>query len=318
MEFIELGLVGANPFQPRTTMEPAGIAALAANILASAEACPETHGLLSVPRGRRVDGAVQLAFGHRRLAAFRLLAADGHPEYLQFPLEIAPLSDAEMAVIAWAENSIREDVNVMEEARFLHRIMDEFGWTHTETARRLGMARGTLSNTIRLMNLPAKIQEIISQGEISRARALALCSMKEHLDEAGLKQLAKDAQRLTAGSFERRIRELRQASETGTEVLLQVIRPAAQTLAEALRHDQPGAWGIVAREIDRHAAVESADDLARLVMQRTAQMARSPGDGRKRVNALFDPAGLTPPWNARATAMVSEFVAWRKKQRRAA
>ena len=318
IEFVELGQVGPNPFQPRTTMEPAGVEVLAANILASAGSCPETLGMLQVPRGRRADdGRVQLAYGHRRLAAFRLLAGGGHSQYGRFPLELATLSDAEMAVIAWSENAVREDVSPMEEARFLRRIIDEFGWTGGQAAARLGMSVGTLSNTLRLVNLPAEIQEMVGDGAIPRARALALCSMMEHVDDAQLKRLADDAQWLASRAFKRRVMELRQEGVAGAEVLAQVVEPAAQVLAQALRDDQPGAWGIVARAIDLHAEAASADDLARLVIERAAQMARSASDGRKRINALYEPAGLVPPWNARATAMVSEFMAWRK-QRRAA
>ncbi|MCP4593684.1 MAG: ParB/RepB/Spo0J family partition protein, partial [bacterium] len=169
-ENVALNLIDDNPYQTRQTYDRASLDELAADIVA--------RGLLQPPVGRRVDGRVQLAFGHRRKRAFVLLAQE-HPDYRHLPLEIKQLSDEDMALCAWSENARRRDVSPVEEASAIRRMMDTFGWTQRCTAERLGLSRSAVSNKLRLLRLPDKAREQIGRGALSERQALALLPVLE-------------------------------------------------------------------------------------------------------------------------------------------
>lgn len=315
IRFVRLIDVQPNPFQPRQAIDPNSVTDLAANILASYSVSPDTFGLLQVPRARQVENGVQLAFGHRRLAAFWTLSQSGHREYDQFPVELADMTDADMAIAAWSENTERLDINPMEEARLLHRMMDEFGWSYSETARRVGMNRATFSNIIRLNRLPADVQDMVASGQIPRARAITLVALVDSVNEAELHKLANAGAKAGNSAWNRELDQAHARTERGTELTTMVIEPAAAALASALQADDPGAWLVVARAIDgKIEGIDSAQALAQLIIDRATIRARTTHDGRKRVNAMFELAGLDTPWNAAATAKVSEFLAWRQKR----
>ncbi len=298
VQFFPLEHVTPNPFQPRETMDPTGIAELAANILATRASAPDTFGLLQTPRARKHGPGVQLAYGHRRLAAFQLLAGQGHSDYSQFPVELADISDADMAIVAWSENVARADINPMEQARFIRRLMNEFGWTIKIAAAR-----------------PSDIQDQVADGQIATARALELVSLMDRVGEDELRRLAHTAGKASHRAFHQQINRARRQTAAGADLMQTVIEPAAQVLANAIKADEPGAWLVLARTLDPQAAdVDSAGDLALLVMEKTTLRSLSLHDGRKRVNTMFEAAGLVPPWNAAATEKVTEFLAWRRQK----
>ncbi len=169
-ENIALNLIDDNPYQTRQTYDQASLEELAADIAA--------RGLLQPPVGRRVDGRVQLAFGHRRKRAFVLLAQE-HPDYRHLPLEIRELSDEDMALCAWSENARRRDVSPVDEAVAIRRMMDTFGWTQRCTAERLGLSRPAVSNKLRLLRLPDEAREQVGRGALSERQALALLPVLE-------------------------------------------------------------------------------------------------------------------------------------------
>ena len=319
MQFIELELIDPNPFQPRQSIDAAGVADLAANILATRASAPDTLGLLQSPRGRsRDDGRVQMAYGHRRLAAFRLLASQGHDDYARFPIELTDLSDADMAVVAWAENTARADLNLMEEADFVLRIMEEFGWTAREAAERLGLKYSTISSTLRLRSLPGDICDMIAAGKIVRARAIALVPLMDQVPAAELLRLAYSAATVNYRDWQSKMSEAHAITSRGVEINATVIAPAARVLADAMKNDQPGAWRIIARAIvPKTANCDNALALATMILERATLKAQSLHSGKKRLNEIFEEAGLTPPWDAAATARVTEFLAWRASRRAA-
>lgn len=316
IEFFDLGQIAPNPFQPREVMDPAGITELAANVLATRAAAPDTLGLLQTPRARRLDAGIQLAYGHRRLAAFRLLVSQGHTDYARFPVELADLSDADMAIVAWSENAVRSDINPMEEAHFIRRLVEEFGWTLQQAADKLGMNKALLSNIVRLTNLPPDVQDLVARGEISRGRGIELCGLLDRVGADGISRLAHTGKNQDLRTWHKHVNQARSETPSGLDVTETVVEPATRVLAAALQADEPGAWLIIARAIDPKAETDGAADLARLIVERAAGGARSIHDGKKRINSLFEPAGLTPPWNAQATTRVDEFLAWRKKHQR--
>ena len=156
-QLVGVAFVQDNPYQPRQRYE--GIEELAENI--------RQNGLLQAPVARLFGGSYQLAFGHRRLRAYRLLAEKHGGEWLRIPLVVMTLTDDQMARQAWSENHNREDVSAVEEARLFQRMMADFGFTQQEIADDVGKSRSAVANTLRLLQLPDAAQAMIDAGKIT-------------------------------------------------------------------------------------------------------------------------------------------------------
>jgi ParB family chromosome partitioning protein len=177
---IRLDWLKDNPYQPRQTYT--GIEDLAENI--------RVNGLLQAPVARERQGFYQLAFGHRRLRAYRQLAAQHGGEWRSMPVIVRPLTDEEMARHAWSENHNREDVSAVEEARLFQRMIDDFGLTQQEIADDVGKSRSAVANTLRLLQLPEQAQTLIENGKITERHGRELLRLagapkwlKKHLDD---------------------------------------------------------------------------------------------------------------------------------------
>lgn len=163
--------IHANPWQPRTAFDGAAVAELAEDIKA--------RGLLQVPIARVNGNGPELAFGHRRLAAWRI-AFPGEP----FPLEIRELTDRDMSDLAAAENAQRRDLTAIETARAIQRRIVDFKLTQLEAAKPFGLtSQGGVSNLLRLLKLPAPIQDMVQQHKLAERNARAL-GVVERLDPA--------------------------------------------------------------------------------------------------------------------------------------
>ena len=169
-----------NPWQPRTSIDPAQLQDLADSIY--------TQGLLQPPIARpSANGAAtfELAFGHRRVAAIRLLAAQGRWTG-DVPVSLQDLSDEDMALLALAENSNREDLTAIETYRSYARILEEIPkLTIQKLAESVGLERPTLSNNLRILKLPAVVLERVEAGEMSvhAAREFLCLQNDEHAHE---------------------------------------------------------------------------------------------------------------------------------------
>lgn len=193
MELIPLGRIDGNPWQTRPV--DGGHARMLADDI-------RANGLLQAPVGRimlhghLVDPALyggaapalgdepearmQLALGHHRLAAYRLLAEeDGGPDgpWGRLPMEIRQLDSFAMALAAWSENEKRRDVNPLERARAMERMIHDFQWTQATVAEKLGVSRPVVSNALRLLTLPAEVLTKVESGELSERKAMALVPM---------------------------------------------------------------------------------------------------------------------------------------------
>ena len=159
---VPVGMIDDNPFQPR--MDYTGIEELAADIA--------TNGLLQVPKGRRTaDGHVQLQYGHRRLRAVMQLG------WKTMPIEVQTLiDDHDMAVRAWSENHNRQDFTAIDQARYFRKLIDT-GWTQKAIAERLELSAPTVSNTLRLLELPEDIQAKVAEKQLSARLGEALVSL---------------------------------------------------------------------------------------------------------------------------------------------
>ena len=164
---ISTEIIQANPWQPRLAMDPAGILELADDIKA--------NGLLQPPTARSVNSHYELAFGHRRLEAWKL-AFPGRP----MPLNVAELDDRQMALQAAAENGQRAELNQIERAKSIERLMEEFDLNQIAAGKLYGLkSQGAVSNLVRLLDLPPQIQTMLITGQLAERQARALLAVSE-------------------------------------------------------------------------------------------------------------------------------------------
>jgi ParB family chromosome partitioning protein len=161
---LAVGAIRANPFQPRTTFDEAALQELADSI--------RTHGVLQPIVVRPSLGGFEVLAGERRLRAAKAAGLT------QIPALVRDATDEEMQTLALVENLQREDLNAMEKARALKAMLGNFGLTQEQVAARVGKARTTIANILRLLELPAEIQQWVEAGKLSGAHARALLLAK--------------------------------------------------------------------------------------------------------------------------------------------
>ena len=154
--------VTPNPEQPRRAFEPDALAALGDSI--------RLHGLLHPIVVQREGGTYSLVAGERRLRAAQLAGVSSIPAIVR-PAAESSRHQLEMAL---TENLLRTDLNPMEEAAAYARLSDAFGLTHEAIALRLGRSRSGISNAIRLLDLPAPVQEAVADARLTASHARAL------------------------------------------------------------------------------------------------------------------------------------------------
>ena len=183
-----------NPFQPRSAMDPARLAELAASIRESGIVQP----ILVRRRGERY----QIIAGERR---FRAAQAIG---LATVPVTVREVADEHLLELALVENIQREELNAIEEAQAFHRLQDEFRLTQEEIARRVGRDRTTVANTLRLLRLPRELREMVAGGRLDAGHARALLALDRAEDQVAL---GREAARkgLSVREVERRVALLR-------------------------------------------------------------------------------------------------------------
>jgi ParB family chromosome partitioning protein len=161
---IPIADIRPNPYQPRVSFPEEGLAELMDSI--------RVHGVLQPVVVRRAATGYELVAGERRLRAARAL---GHP---RIPAVVRQATDEDMQTLALVENLQREDLNAMERARALKAMMRNFGITQDDVAARVGKARTTVANVLRLLDLPAEVQGLVESGALSGAHARAVLQAK--------------------------------------------------------------------------------------------------------------------------------------------
>ena len=155
-----------NTFQPRTAFDDAALEDLAASVAA--------HGVLQPILVRALGrGRYELIAGERR---FRAAEKAG---LTRIPAIVRDISDEESLVVALVENIQREDLNAIEAARGYRQLLDQFHLTQTELARQIGKGLSTVSNSLRLLDLPLEIQESVMHGKISSEHGKILLSIPD-------------------------------------------------------------------------------------------------------------------------------------------
>jgi len=161
---VQLSLIDANPFQPRSVFDRDELEALKNSILAS--------GILQPILVRAVGERYQVVVGERRLRAAQELKLE------RIPAVVRPVSDQELLELALVENIQRADLNPIEKAKAYRRLMQEFGLTQEHVAQRVGQDRSTVANFVRLLELPKDIQDGVSRGTLAVGHARALLALE--------------------------------------------------------------------------------------------------------------------------------------------
>ena len=169
--------VAPNPEQPRRAFEPDALAALGDSI--------QLHGLLHPIVVQRDGDAYSLVAGERRLRAAQLAGISSIPAIVR-PAAESSRHQLEMAL---TENLLRTDLNPMEEAAAYARLSDAFGLTHEAIALRLGRSRSGISNAIRLLDLPAPVQEAVADSRLTASHARALLALPVAADQEAVAAL---------------------------------------------------------------------------------------------------------------------------------
>jgi ParB family transcriptional regulator, chromosome partitioning protein len=164
---VPVASVAPNPRQPRIRFDDESLEALAASIRQVGVLQPIVVG----PAGP--DGAHPLVAGERRLRAARMAGLDEIPAVIRPTDEVSSLAEAVI------ENVQREDLGPLEEAAAYRALMDDFGMTHEAVAKRVGKSRSAITNTVRLLNLPAGIQALLNDGSLSAGAARALLGVDD-------------------------------------------------------------------------------------------------------------------------------------------
>ena len=163
---IPVGAITPNPRQPRQVFDEETLEELAASIAAV--------GLLQPVVVRKImPGHYEIVMGERRWRACELA---GLPH---IPAIVRETSDDDMLRDALIENLHRQQLNPLEEAAAYQQLLDDFSATHEELARKVGRSRPHISNTIRLLNLPAGVQKRVAAGVLSAGHARALLTVED-------------------------------------------------------------------------------------------------------------------------------------------
>lgn len=162
---IPISRVARNPYQPRQQMDREALEALADSI--------GRHGVIQPILVTETPDGYQLVAGERRLQAAEMAGLQVIPAVVRHAV---PREQLELALV---ENIQRADLNPMEEASAYRQLIDEFGLSHEDLAARVGRNRSTITNTLRLLQLPEPVQRAVSDGSISEGHARAIGGLEE-------------------------------------------------------------------------------------------------------------------------------------------
>ncbi len=161
---VPLDRIVPNRYQPRQTFEPGELGQLAESV--------KRNGVLQpVLVRRKADGLFELIAGERRYRAAKLAGLKS------IPAVVRNSSDEQSMELALIENLQREDLNPIEEARAYSRLLTEFGLTQETLAQRFGKERSSVANSLRLLNLPNEIKELVESLKISMGHAKVLLGL---------------------------------------------------------------------------------------------------------------------------------------------
>lgn len=204
IKMVRVSAIEPNRGQPRKEFDSESLSELADSI--------REHGVLQPLLVRRMPGAsldeesYQLVAGERRWRAARMAGLS------EVPVVVREMSEAEVLEFALIENLQREDLNPLEEAGGYQELIDTFGLTQEEVARKVGRSRSAVANALRVLKLPQELHPYLRDGDLTAGHAKALLTVKERGKMLKLAEITIE-QGLSVREVERRAARLNEASE---------------------------------------------------------------------------------------------------------
>ena len=224
LKSIPIAQIARNPFQPRHEFNTEELTELEESLKASGLLQP-----ITVRRRAGKDG-FELIAGERRLRAAAKLG------WREIPAIIKEIDDRTILTLALIENLQRTDLNPIEEGEGYHKLSHEFGLTQQQIAETVGKDRTTITNMLRLLQLPAMVRELVQQGELTMGHAKVLLGLE---DPEKITRLAQEVVKegLTVREIESRLRGVgtHRGKKTGRPRAIDRQSPEAKRVEERLR-----------------------------------------------------------------------------------
>lgn len=219
---IPLNEIKANPYQPRKEFDQAKLLELSESI--------KTHGVFQPILVKKSVKGYELIAGERRLRASKMA------DLTEIPAIIVEFNDQQMMEIAFLENIQREDLNAIEEAQALSKMSEKLNYTQEELAKRIGKSREYVTNTLRLLKLPIKIQDMVVKKQLSMGHVRSLLALE---NEEDMLLIAKQAirEKLSVRAVEKMVKEYMQpqvkkvvkAKDTAYDGVIKIMQDKLQT-----------------------------------------------------------------------------------------
>lgn len=216
---IPVARIRENPRQPRHKMADDALATLAESI--------RTHGVIQpILVTETIDG-YQLVAGERRVRAARIAGLE------RIPAIVRQLADRQQLELALVENLQREDLDPIEASRAYRQLIEEFSFSQEDLALRVGRARSTVANTLRLLELHESVQDAIIEGRISEGHARALGGLPLEAQPRALETV--EADDLSVRQVEELVRRVREPRIVDSNGIAKVADPEVERVEEDLR-----------------------------------------------------------------------------------
>ncbi|HWM91406.1 MAG TPA: ParB/RepB/Spo0J family partition protein [Thermoanaerobaculia bacterium] len=235
VQSLPVGQLKPNRFQPRTQFDDAAIEELAASIKAQGVVQP----LVVTPDK---DGTYFIVAGERRWRASRLAGLESVPVVVR---QVA--DDRELLELALVENLQRSDLNPLEEAEAYLALQEKFGLSQEDVATRVGKARTTVTNALRLLRLPEEIRELLRDGRITAGQARPLLGLPSREAQVSLAERAvreglsaRDLERLSSEPAREKPKRKPRPVEVNTAAAEEKLTRRLQTRVEIRRRGKGG------------------------------------------------------------------------------
>jgi ParB family transcriptional regulator, chromosome partitioning protein len=209
----------SNPYQPRRRIDEEALKGLRDSIL--------EHGVIQPILVTETIEGYRLVAGERRLRAAELAGLE------KIPAVVRQLADPEQLELALVENLQRADLDAMEEAHAYRQLIEEFGFTQETVAGRVGRARSTVANTLRLLELEPKVQAAIADGRLTEGHGRALVGLEPEVQARLLDSIV--GQALSVRQTEELVRRLREPKATTAKSPKRRSDPDLERVEEDLR-----------------------------------------------------------------------------------
>ena len=223
LRMLPVDLLQRSPYQPRTDFDKTALQELADSIKAQGVVQPV------VVRSLVADGKFEIIAGERRWRAAQLAGLH------EIPSVVRKLNDQAAMCIALIENIQREDLNPMEQARGLSRLIDEFDMTHAGIAEAVGRSRSAVTNLLRLLELSNEVKQLLESRQLEMGHARALLTLPEQKQLEAARLIIKSGLSVRAAeALARRLQGAKTTQKTGQRDIDPDIKSLETELSEEL------------------------------------------------------------------------------------